>query len=638
VKNKNTPALFFFFLILSLPLFSQGLELSALTIPPALKENANAVVRDCVVDVTILSVDKMIVKEKRIVTVLNKLGNVDVKAFAYYDNDTKVTKISAIIYDVLGAKIKKYSKSKFKDVSAVDGSTLYSDSRVLYLNYVPTSYPYTVVFESEYKTSSTGFIPKWMPLEGYLVSIEKSSYHLIDEAKIPIRKKEKNFKGYPIKNTSTAFELNYRIENQKAIKPENSSVSYLTFQPQLLVVLENFSLKGVLGSAKNWKEFGKWMYDYLISGRDVLDEATKNEIKELVKNAKNDIEKAKIVYQFMQNKTRYISVQVGIGGWEPIAANEVDKMGYGDCKGLTNYTKALLDVVGVKSNFTLVFAKNQRDIDKDFASLQGNHAILNIPNNGKDIWLECTSQIMPFGFLGDFTDDRNVLVITPEGGVIKRTPKYVNQQNLQTLKAQVVLDEKGDVNATVTIVSKGIQYDRVFAIESEDKEDLIKYYKQDVWDYNNNLEVNTVALKNDKEAVVFTQKLSLFIQDYATINQQDYLFRVNVFNKNSYVPKRYRHRKLPLKIARGFKDVDEYEFTTPKGFVVGNLPKIAPIETKFGSYKISFKKQDDTHFTYRKELLIKAGVYPKEDYKLYRKFRKKIKKLENLRIILTKKQ
>ena len=161
---------------------------------------------------------------------------------------------------------------------------------------------------------------------------------------------------------------------------------------------------------------------------------------------KDPIEKAKIVYAFMQNKTRYISVQVGIGGWEPIAANKVDAVGYGDCKGLTNYTKALLDAVGVTSYYTVVFAQDRRDIDKEFASLQGNHVILNIPNKGKDVWLECTSQTTPFGFLGDFTDDRNVLVITPEGGIIKRTPKYINKDNLQTINADITLKENGSVN------------------------------------------------------------------------------------------------------------------------------------------------------------------------------------------------
>lgn len=162
------------------------------------------------------------------------------------------------------------------------------------------------------------------------------------------------------------------------------------------------------------------MHRKLIQDRDVLDVSTIEKIKSLVAGVTNPIEKAKIVYKFVQDKTRYISVQIGIGGWEPIAANQVDKVGYGDCKGLTNYTKALLDAVGITSYFTLVYAQQKRNIVKDFSSMQGNHAILNIPNNGNDIWLECTSQTISFGFLGDFTDDRDVLVVTPEGGIIKK--------------------------------------------------------------------------------------------------------------------------------------------------------------------------------------------------------------------------
>ncbi len=617
--------------------FSQKINYGAFLIPKELIENANAVIRDNSIEITIEAIDEMVVHRRKVITILNKSGNADASIGEGYNDDTKITKLSAVIYDGLGQQIKKYSKGKFLDESAVSGGTLYSDARVKYVRYVPTTYPYTIVFESEYKTSSTGFVPGWFPTNGYFVAIEKSQYKLNNPLKIDFRTKKQHFKEYPIKDLSTETDVHFVFENQTAIKPENSSISSRDFMPSLKVSLNDFALKGVRGSASNWKEFGKWENDALISGRDVLEEATKIKVKSLVEGVNDPIEKAKIIYKFMQDRTRYISVQVGIGGWEPIAADKVDEVGYGDCKGLTNYTKALLDVVGVKSYFTLVYAQEKRNIDTDFASLQGNHAILNIPNNGNDVWLECTSQTMPFGFLGDFTDDRNVLVITPEGGVIKRTPAYKDEKNLQFTKATIQLDGAGNVISKLEIVSKGLQFDDKSGYDRYTEEELIKKYKSTIWSYNNNLEVASVKLKKDKENIVFTENLEVSINNYASINSQEYLFRVNVFNKNSFVPKRYRSRKLPLKISRGYKDIDEYEFKIPEGYILSVLPSEKVISTKFGTYKVVFTKIDDTSFKYHKTMVIKEGVYPKEDYKKYRSFRRSIAKYESLRIaIITK--
>jgi len=436
---------------------------------------------------------------------------------------------------------------------------------------------------------------------------------------------------------SSENRISYELVNQPATKYERSSLSYFDLLPNVLVALNDFTLKKVSGKATNWKEFGKWMYEKLLKGRSELSEATKSEIKNLVKEAKTDLEKAKIVYDFVQNKTRYINVQVGIGGWKPIKASEVDKLGYGDCKGLTNYTKALLDVVEVPSNYTIVYAQKRRDIDEEFATLQGNHAILNIPNEGKDIWLECTSQIMPFGFLGDFTDDRNVLVITPEGGIIKRTPAYKNETNLKTTKATIVLDEEGNVSANVERVSKGIQYNGKFYLENESEEDLKKQYISKEWHYNNNLQINTINLVNNEEELVFTEKLNVNINEYVSLNNNEYLFRINVFNKYSYIPKRYRNRKQPLEISRGFLDEDEFTFTIPKGYAINSLPQPKEITNKFGSYKISIEKINETTLVYKKHFLLKAGIHPKEAYKEYRTFLKNVSKYENLRITLHKK-
>jgi len=68
----------------------------------------------------------------------------------------------------------------------------------------------------------------------------------------------------------------------------------------------------------------------------VLPETTKQKVTELTKNAKSREEKARLLYEYVQNKTRYISIQLGIGGFQPFEARVVDETGYGDCKALSN--------------------------------------------------------------------------------------------------------------------------------------------------------------------------------------------------------------------------------------------------------------------------------------------------------------
>ncbi len=638
--RKSSPKILLLVLVCIVQLsFAQKIEYSSILIPAELLKNANAVVRNNATTIDVYSTDEMTVKVDRVVTVLNKLGNGKVGAYIGYDDNSKIAKLSAKIYDAAGREIKKVSKNKFVDVSAFDGGTLYSDSRVKYLDYTPISYPYTVHLQYEYNTSSTGFLQNWSPLEGYLVSIENNSY-VVNLNNGKIRVKELNFEGYEIEKSVSESKVFYSVKNISAIKNESLSPSLTGYKPKALVALNNFKTDGVDGYYTNWDEFGRWMYSSLLDGRGIVDGATKIKILDLVKGVEDQIEKAKIVYNFMQNKTRYISVQVGIGGIQPIPANEVDNVGYGDCKGLTNYTKALLDIVGVTSYYTHVEANSFEPVsfEKDFASLeQGNHVILNIPNNGNDIWLECTSQVTPFGFLGDFTDDRDVLVITPEGGVLKRTTSYKNEQNLQKTKATIVLNTNGSLKADVLIKSEGTQYGSKYELETLNLKEQKNFYKSNLWSYNNNTTIDEIEFTNDKDSIVFTEKIAATIKDYSSMSSDKILFRVNVFNRNNNTPKRYRDRKLPLKIRRGYKDVDEYIITLPVGYKIdGVLMNEKKIENKFGFYSISLEKVNEKQIKYKRTLLIKEGTHPKEDYKTYRTFRRTISKYDNLRIALAK--
>ena len=617
-------------------IYSQDSLYSSLTIPDDLKKNANAVVRLNDMQIVIESQRKISRSIHRVVTILNEKGNRYVDAGTGFDNYTKVKSIQALIFDEFGEEIKKIRRKDFIDHSAVDGATLYSDSRVLFMAYTPIKYPYTVSFTCEIESVNTALIPTWKPINDYFVSIEKDTYVLTDLANLGLRFKEKNFEGYDVFSNNTDTSLSYEISNIPSLKPEDLSPSFSKITPRVMIAAEKFHYNGVDGQAKDWPEFGAWIKHSLLEGRSEVTEKTKQTVLSLVEGIENPLEKAKKIYEFVQENTRYISVQVGIGGIQPIAAKEVDEVKYGDCKGLTNYTHALLEIAGVTSYYSVVESGNEIvDFDKDFASLaQGNHIILGIPTEDQVVWLDCTSQVHPFGFIGDFTDNRNVLAINGDAGEILKTTTYPDHVNYQLTKAEIELSPDASITSDVSIKTNGIQYDNRFGIERESKKNIIEYYKE-YWSNVNNLEVVDYTFENDKDIVEFTQKVKLHATNYASLSGDKLIFAPNAFNKNSFVPDRYRNRRLPLEIQRGYLDEDVFTYKIPIGFHVESIPDDIQIKNEFGEYSVAYVVNEN-EIQYKRKLLVSKGNFPKSEYDAYRNFRKKVASNDSAKIILIK--
>lgn len=588
------------------------------------------------VDVELESARKMTITRKKAVTVLNKLGDSNSEIQIYYDSSNEIKGVKVSIYNASGTKIKDIKKRDFIDRSAADGISLFNDGRLIYYKYTPISYPYTVYYEYEVVSSNTAFIPRWFPLN-YYQSVLKSSYKITFPNAIKINKLEKNFENFNISKSEELSTLSYEINNTPSIKYEELAPNYRNIMPWLMVSSNKYHLEGADGSANNWKDFGKWRYEYLLNGKDKINAATSQKVNNLVKDAKSDIEKAKIIYDYVQKKTRYISVQEGIGGWKPMKADDVDRLSYGDCKGLTNYTKTLLDAVGVKSNYSVIWAgEEKRNVEKDIFSMQGNHVILNIPTANGDVWLECTSQIKPFGYQGTFTDDRNALVITPEGGEIKNTGAYKVEESLQHTVANYSINTEGHLEANVKITSSGMQYNNHFRIENNTKRDIDDYYNSNYWAYINNLTIDNYNFINNKDSIIFKENLKLNALKYASFSGDRMLFVVNAFNRALEVPKRYRNRKLPFEISRGFIDKDEFDITLPNGYKIEALPNNLKIENKFGNYELSFLKINENKIKYTRIFKLNEGLYKAGEYEKYRNFRKTIAKQDKAKVVLLK--
>lgn len=597
----------------------------------SLKKNANAIIQEDFTDIEIESIDKMTIKKRRVITVLNEYGLRNIDAVEYFSKSNSIKKIEVTIFNLFGKEIKKIKKKDFVESAVGDG--FISDSRILYLNYTPIQYPFTVLFESERVTTNTSFIPSWQAIDDYYVHTLKSSVHLKYAENIKFKYKEVNFTNQ-VKKESKQNELYFEIENYTPFKKEELSPSLKKMVPYVLFGLDEFSYEGIKGSATNWQVFGDWVNQEMLKNTDVIEPETISKLKNLIGEEKDNLKIAEIIYKYVQDKTRYVSIQLGVGGWKPMLAKDVDRLGYGDCKALTNYTRSLLKAFNINSYYTIVYSgSNKMDLQEDFVSMQGDHAILGIPNNNTNVWLECTSQTQPFGFQGDFTDDRKVLIISPEASKIVKTSSYNNEINSQKTETTINFLEEGKINCNVSILSKGIIYDSKLNLELKSKTELNKFYNSYL-DKINNKNFEQIEVVNNRKNLEFTENLKFSATEFVQKSGNRYIIPINVINPISYIPYNYEERNNPFEIDRGYFLDDEVVFNYPANSSLESTPQNVTIENEFGKYEVQINRKENNSIVLRRKLLLKKGFYTNDKYESYRKFRETITKNENLKIVI----
>ncbi|WP_189319371.1 DUF3857 domain-containing protein [Leeuwenhoekiella nanhaiensis] len=626
-----------FLLVTPLLAFSQNQEdFSALSVDPALSEGADSVLRfeDIILDFS--DEGKLKTTIDRIVTVYNKTGLRDVRAIAFYDNNSKVTDIEAVIYDLMGDEKEKIKKRDFKDYSAVDGGTLYADNRVLVLDYTPTRYPFTIRFTAETTSETTAFVRPWMPVSTYDTGTQYSRFSIIHKPEDSLHVKATNFEGYDIEVEETPEKTVWTARNLAPVTSEYKSPSFDKRFPRVKAYFDKFYLAGVPGIGGTWEAFGKWMYNDLIKETQQLDAEVVAEVQNLVKNLPDEEAKVRAVYQYLQDKVRYISVQVEIGGWKPMPAADVHRLSYGDCKALSNYMQSLLNAIGVKSYYTVLFGDPDKEsLDTDVVAMQGNHVILGVQLGNEVKFLECTSQQTPFGYMGTFTDDRDVLLLTPEGGKLARTTKYNQEDNLERIVARLKLDVEGNLEGDYSETSKGIFYSPKIYLDTKDQKDLSDYYYENFSGIKS-LAVSDIKLQNDRDKVIYEEQLKLNARNYASKIGEDYLAKINPFSwSNEMIPPRYKDRKSDFVILRGLIRQHEITFEIPEGYKLGAIAEPVALEEDFGSYQTQLEVEGN-QVNYTRTFKLNEGTYPVDAYENYREFYKNVVREDNQKLFIEK--
>jgi transglutaminase-like putative cysteine protease len=577
---------------------------------------ASAVVRNEQVTVTVNDLDNVTYHIKKAITVLNKNGDDMGGLNLVYNKSNIIKNVKGTIYDSFGKPTVKFSESDFEDVYGYDGISIFDDARVKYYRPHVADYPYTVEYEYEQRSKQTLYFDDWIPNNEFGMAVENSTYTFKCKSDFNIRYKEINIPEQVSTGTENSFKTyNWHINNLKAVRNEPLNPNPQNYLSQVKIAPENFEYEYIKGRFTDWNSLGRWIYDDLLANRQQVSPETVQHIMDITAGITDPKLKAKKIYEYMQSKTRYVSVQVGIGGFQPFLASDVDKLDYGDCKALVNYTQALLKVAGIDSYYCVVEAGREYKIGllSDFADMnQGDHIILCLPFKNDTTWADCTSQTIPFGYLGSFTDDRNVLACTPEGGKLMHTPKYTAAINLEHRKAGFTIDETGQLSGEMTSTFTGVPYEFRDEVISESQVDRIKSIKNEY--PINNMNVEKLEFQQDKSFnPVTTEYLKLHAPEYASANDGKLVFLVNAADRDFRAPREVRNRATDIYINEGYTNEDEVVYTLPQGYHLDSAPLDVELDKPFGHFSATMKIEGN-QLIYKRRLQVIDGTYPKDTY------------------------
>lgn len=598
---------------------TKEISISAISIPADLKKDAKSVVRHLSENWEMINDHQAKISVHRIVTLLGAGHGGENRQVSYYDQDSKITKFKATLYDAMGNKIRDAKKSEIEDIRAYEGFD--GDTRVQTTVLDHPSYPYTIEFEYEQKVNDFTMVaglPQFQPMS-FDQSVEYASF----KAMVPNDNKIQYFTNDlpepKVNDAGTATEYVWAVESLPARKEESESPAITRTMPYMRLSVDHFTMDGYEGSMRDWNAFGKFI-GRLTRDRDRLPAELKQLVRQRTAGLTSTPEKIDALYRLMQERTRYVSVQLGIGGWQPFSAEYVEKNKYGDCKALSNYMGAMLKEVGIPSYPVLVHWSDDPSfpVEEDFTVSAFNHMILYVPE--EEMYLECTSSDAPTGYLGDGKYARNVLWITPEGGKLVKTPTPTAADNgrIRTLKVEV--SEDGSAKLALRNQFHGTSQEDYRSLVNYERDRTKQLERLQAWKVIPDVTGAEYSLQVAVDEPVAELKYVTEVDNYARKMGSRLFVPINKYDSYDFIPEKLEQRRTPLynDFARFY--VDTIQLSFPADLEIESLgEEEVNISHAAGDYRSSVTVANN-QLTWVRTLKILPIDLPAEEYDDYRKF------------------
>lgn len=357
-------------------------------------------------------------------------------------------------------------------------------------------------------------------------------------------------------------------------------------------------------SIGNWKDMGDWYRD-LSAGRRDASPAIKSKVAELTASAPTTLAKMQAIADYLQKNVRYVSIQLGIGGFQPHPASDIFTNKYGDCKDKVTLASSMFHEIGVESYY-LVINTERGSVTGTTAAYNGfNHMILAVrlpdgmeddslraimhhPKLGRLLIYDPTSELTPFGSIGGYLQANYGLLVAPDGGELVEVPQYKAEWSGVRRSGEFKLLADGSLEGKVEEFRVGDRAarGRAFLRNINRDTDRLKPFESILSDSLSNYSFHKASLVNASDV---HQPLGYFYT-FSTLNYAKragdlLMVRPRILgHKGSALLERPEPRVFPIEFEGPQEDRDRFEIEIPAGYVVDELPAPTDLERSFASY------------------------------------------------------
>lgn len=333
-------------------------------------------------------------------------------------------------------------------------------------------------------------------------------------------------------------------------------------------------------SLRSWQDVADW-YRSLLKELPGDDRDLIETTQAVTGGCTTPSEKIMAIGRYVQERIRYVAVELGKGSYQPRTAAETLANMYGDCKDKSHLMCAMLNAAGIEAVPALTNSTHliQEELPNPF---QFNHVIVAVPAGALDgafaseralvndwLFIDPTDPTTRVGDLPAALQGRQALPVNAIGAELKKLPYGEATHYTQAYTAQATLHSDGSVTAMVTVKylgnkAKEQRYNNQFLTTEEQVENWRSLLSSTI----PNVQISNFRFIDQGDSSVV--QFSLQGGHYLTNNGDHFLLKTDFICSPEHPTLTAPERHHPIWLGPPVRYLSHFIWDVPEGWTVAS--------------------------------------------------------------------